>query len=124
MNNSIDEKIERALDMFDGSFIHRNEELILHKKWNVYFRIEGLESANHFDYKMLSYLSFYMASHHYKKTSVQCIWAWNKLNRWFRKDFTYEDLQTIYSRIGVGANSELGISFIESGLDMSVLEQK
>jgi hypothetical protein len=119
--NAIHEKIERVLDMFDTSFIHESEELILNKKWNVYFRLPDIESANQFDYKLLSYMSFYTASNHFKKTSAQCKWAWEKLNRWFRTDFTYSDLQTIYQKIGCGANKQLGVDFIASGLNMDIL---
>ena len=120
------EQIERVYDMFETSFIHREEELILHKKWNVYFRLYTSDDSRvikpiEFDYKMLSYLSFYTAENHFKKTSAQCKWAWNRLNRWFRKDFTYEELQKIYERLGCGANMSVGIKFIESGLNKELL---
>ncbi len=130
MNKEIKEKVERVYDMFDSSFIHREDELILHKKWNIYFLLsvdlypeEGKReiTPEEFDYKLLSYLSFYCADNHFKKTSVQCKYAWNKINRWFRKDFTYEEIQKIYEKLGCGANKELGIVFIKSGLDVGVL---
>lgn len=122
----VQEKIDRVYDMFESSFLHREEELILHKKWNVYFRIYTSDNSRiiteqEFDYKLLSYLSFYCAHNHFKKTSSQCKWAWNRINRWFRKDFTYEELQKIYEKLGSGANISLGLRFIESGLDMNVL---
>lgn len=122
--NEIQKKIDRVLDMFDSAFIYKDDELILHKKWNVYFRLDNITSVDHFDYKMLSHMSFYTASNHFNRTSAQCKWARAKLNRWFRKDFSYSDLQAIYTRIGVGANESIGLDFIASGLDMSKLERK
>jgi hypothetical protein len=122
-SDEIEEKIERALDMFSCAFIHNSEELILHKKWNIYFRLPDIESGTHFDYKLLSYLSYYCASNHYKRNSAQCVWSWERLSRWFRCSFTYEDLQEIYTRIGCGANKTLGIRFIASGLNMEVLQE-
>ena len=124
----LESRIERVYDMFDTSFLHSEEELILHKKWNIYFRLvdesEGPTreiTPIEFDYKLLSYLSFYCADNHFKKSSTQCKWAWNRLNRWFRKEFTYEELQRIYCKLGCGANKSLGIEFIKSGFDMKLL---
>lgn len=131
MREEIKEKIERVYDMFGTSFIYREEELILHKKWNIYFRLvidlypeEGSRdiTSEEFDYKLLSYMSFYCADNHFKKSSVKCKWAWNRLNRWFRKDFSYEELQIIYQKLGCGANRILGIEFIKSGLNLELLK--
>jgi hypothetical protein len=127
--SELQEKIERVYDMFDSSFIHREEELILHKKWNIYFRLYLSDDSRtinevEFDYKLISYLSFYCAFNHFKKSSVQCKWAWNRINRWFRKDFTYQEIQKIYEKLGCGANMQLGINFIKSGLDMQMLTPK
>jgi len=131
MKTEVNKKIERAYDMFDSSFLYRKEELILHKKWNIYFRIvidlwpeKGSReiTSDEFDYKLLSYLSFYTASNHEKKGSIKCKWAWNKINRWFRKEFTYEELQRIYEKLGCGANMSIGVNFIKSGLNMEILK--
>ena len=102
MKQEVQEKLDRALDMFDGSFVHISDELILQKGWNIYFRLPDIEKPSEFDYKLLSYLSFYTASHHFKKTSAQSKWAWNKMNRWFRKEFTFDELQIIYQMLGCG----------------------
>lgn len=125
----IADKVERVYDMFETSFLHGEDELILHKKWNIYFRIYTADDSRiitpeEFDYKLLSYLSFYCADNHFKKASLQCKWAWNRINRWFRKEFTYEELQKIYARLGCGANMNLGLKFIESDLDIKILEEK
>ena len=125
----LQEKIEKVYDMFDSSFLYRGEELILHKKWNVYFRLDTASyerkhrkiTAEEFDYKLLSFCSFYCAENHFKKSSVHCKYFWNKINRWFRKDFTYEELQRIYTKIGTGSNRVIGLEFIKSGFNMEVL---
>lgn len=117
----LNDKVQRVFDMFDDSFINQYEELILHKKWNIYFLLESIESELHFDYKMLSWLSYRIASHHFKKTSKESMWAMQKLNRWFRYEFDYDDMQKIYSKLGNGCNQALGFRFITSGFDMSLL---
>lgn len=121
MNDAIQQKIDRVFDMFESSFIHNDEELILHKKWNVYFRLPDITSGHEFDYKLLSYLSYYTANNHFKKSSAQCVWATNRISRWFRHNFAYEELQLIYCKLGCGANRALGVRFIEAGLDMNLL---
>lgn len=124
MDAIIQEKIERAFDIFEDSFINNEEELILHKKWNVYFRLPDVKTEHEFDYKLLSYLSFYTASNHFKKSSAQYKWAVNKIGRWFRKEFSHDDFQLIYQKLGCGANKETGIEFIKSGLAMSLLKEE
>jgi hypothetical protein len=116
MNEQIKEKIQRVYDLFESSFIYKNEELILHKKWNIYFLLSDVSMPEDFDYKLLSYLSFHCASNHFKKASDHCKWAWNRLNRWFKKEFAYEELQEIYTKYGCGANRDLGIEFIKNNL--------
>jgi hypothetical protein len=69
---TLQEKIEKVYDLFETSFIYKDEELILHKKWNIYFRLftpddSRMITPDEFDYKLLSYLSFYTANHHFNK---------------------------------------------------------
>jgi len=124
MTKLISEKIERVYDMFETSFIQGGDEIILNKKWNIYFLLYDVKTPDDFDYKLLSYLSYNCADNHYQKNSPHCKWAWNRINRWFRKEFTYQELQTIYQRIGVGTNKDVGIEFIKSNCDISILERK
>ena len=64
----LQEQIEKVYDIFDTSFIYKENELILHKKWNIYFRVDDIYDNYDFSYKLLSYCSFYCASNHFKKT--------------------------------------------------------
>ena len=114
MKDEIKEKLKRALDLFKGSFVNRRNEIILHKGRNVYFMLDNIESPIHFDYKIISFLSFYTASHHENKDSAMCNWAWMHINHWFNHYFNYDDLQIIYQKIGCNANKDLGIQFISS----------
>jgi len=121
---TIQDSIERVYDIFDTSFIYDKDELILHKKWNIYFRLDDIANIYDFNYKLLSYCSYYCASNHFRKSSKECKYIWYRLNRWFRKDFTYDELQLIYQKLGNGANRKLGNNFIKSDLDFTILEEK
>lgn len=117
----MDQLLERVYDIFDTSFIYKEDELILHKKWNIYFRLDDILDIYDFNYKLLSYCSYCCASNHFKRTSKECRYIWHNLNRWFRKDFTYEELQLIYRKLGSGANRDIGNAFIKSNLDFNIL---
>lgn len=119
-SKAIDDLLERVYDVFDTSFIYKKNELILHKKWNIYFRLDDITNNYDFNYKLLSYCSFYCASNHFKKNSKECKYIWNRLNRWFKKDFTYDELQFIYIKLGNGANRDIGNEFIKSNLDFNI----
>lgn len=128
LSKKVQEKIERVYDMFEMAFV-QNDELILNRY--VSFRLvvdlypdDGCReiTAVEFDYKILSYLSYYCADHNYVKNISK--WAEGKLKRWFRTEFTHEELQIIYQKIGAGANIQLGLEFIKSGLDMDILGYK
>lgn len=123
LNSELKEKVERVYDLFDSSFIYKEEELILNKKWNIYFRLDNIVDPFDFDYKLLSYCSFYTASNHFSRRTKICKYIWGRLNRWFRKDLTYKELQTIYQKLGCGANRVTGYNFIKSGLDMELLKE-
>lgn len=118
----LQEQMEKVYDIFDTSFIYKENELILHKKWNIYFRLDDIYDNYDFNYKLISYCSFYCASNHFKKNSKECKYIWNRINRWFKKDFTYDELQLIYTKIGSGANRNLGNEFIKSNLDFNILK--
>lgn len=121
-SEEVKEQIEKVYDIFDTSFIYKNQELILNKEWNIYFRLDNILDKYDFDYKVLSYCSFYCADNHFSKKTKICKYIWGRLNRWFRKDFTYEELQLIYRKLGCGANRVTGNNFIRSGLDFKLLE--
>lgn len=118
------ELIEKVYDIFDTSFVYNTDELILHKKWNIYIRVDDIVDEHDFNYKILSYCCFYCADNHFSKNSKECKYIWNRLNRWFRKDFTYEELNLIYRKLGCGANRKLGNEFIKSSLDFNIFQQK
>ena len=43
------------------------------------------------------------------------------INSFLGTNFTHEDMELIYSKIGNGVNRELTIKFIQSGFDMKIL---
>jgi hypothetical protein len=121
MNQEIKEKIERVYDMFPGAFIYKNDEIILDKKLNVYFRIDNIENADHFNYKILSCCSFYCANNHFNPSSKTSKYFNERINRWFKKKFSNKEMQIIYQKLGNQCNQKLGIEFIKSGCDLSLL---
>ncbi len=126
MTEAIQRKIERIFDMFPTAFIHNtgtpgDDELILDKKRNVYFRLADIETEIDFDYKVLSYCSFYTADNHFKPSSQTSKYFLNRINRYFRRDFSIEEMQKIYEKFGSGANRPQGNQFVKYGLNLEEL---
>lgn len=119
----VQERIEKVKDIFPESYIYKEEELILEPKMNVYINLLNVDTKEFFDYKILSYCSFYTATHHFNPIIKVHKFFHNRLNRYFRRDFTLEDLQTIYQIIGTGCNKDLGLQFIKNDFDMELLKR-
>jgi hypothetical protein len=124
MNTEIQEKLDRAYDMFEDASITDTNELILNKKYNVYMLLGNVDSPLMFDMKILSVLSYFTATHHFSEKTAVSKWAKNKIERWFRHDFSISDLQTIYLHTGNMCSVSLLKEFIESDFDMKIFNKE
>ncbi len=103
-------------------WINNSNELIFNTKENIYFRLEDVETELDFKCKVLEWLSYHTADNHgcfYPKVSKKIE---NMINYILNTNFSHEDLQTIYCRIGNRVNHALTIKFIESDYNLKVLE--
>lgn len=112
------EYIERAMKIFVGSFINHNFELIFETKYNVYFRLEDIDNEFMFKVKMMEWLS----RPAYKGTSKKCQkFISDGVNEYLGTNFTSEDFQLIYTRLGNSVHRNLAISFVKSDYDLNLL---
>lgn len=121
----MDEAIERLLDVFPGSFINDNNELILIPKTNTYFLIDGCNDERDLIAKVLMWCSRVMVKgipyrSDLKNKSFR-IDRINNLNFYLDTNFTQEDVELIYQKLGNAINPELTYQFIDSGFDLGVL---
>jgi hypothetical protein len=120
MTQTAQAMIEKALQVFPKSYVHRNEEIILEPRNNVYFRLVDVETEIDFKCKMCAWVSRPIAK------SLNKYWAPRVLKRFndlMGTNFTKNDMYLIYDRLGNDVNRKLTIQFIESNYDMELLKR-
>lgn len=113
---------------FPQSLINYNCEFIADLKTNQWFRLNDCYSELDIKCKVLEWLSRAACKTEYgcyskKKNRELQTKMRNCINEYLGTSFTAEDMRQIYSCLGNACNHEKTIQFINSGYDMSVLEE-
>lgn len=123
VNSSVTKKLARA---FTGSFINTGLEFIAHKEANEYFRLEDCESEFDVKCKVLEWLSrgAYKTCPFYTRLKNERFhnFMLNGINDFLGTDFTEEDIEIIYQKLGNRVRHSLTEEFVNSGYDMEVLK--
>lgn len=111
--------VRELMILFRQSFINYNFELILIPKINLYLNLKGVNTKRDLDRKML---------HSVSRGCTKSNKYWNKyitekFNKYFKREFTENELELIYTRLGNGVNIELTEKFLDSGLNLEVLRE-
>lgn len=113
---------------FPQSYINTALEFIAHERANEYFRLEDCETELDVKCKVLEWLS--------RGAHKTCPFNSNRANERFHNfmlngindflgtDFTEEDIELIYDRLGNRVNHALTVEFVNSGYDMAMLARK
>lgn len=101
-------------------FINSNFELIVEPKNNIYFRLVDVEDELTLKCKVLAWLS--------RPSCKGVSEYWQKriraaLNEYLGTNFTFEEMNEVYTYLGNDCNRPRTIRFIESNYDLSVLTQ-
>lgn len=112
--------INRALQVFPKAFINPNDEIILVPRYNLYFRLDNVDSELVFKCKMFEWLSRSIAKGLPTRAANNVLGSFNYL---LDTRFTRKEMETIYDRLGNGVNRILCIRFIKSGYDMDLLKR-
>lgn len=115
---SLKQMINFSMHVFPKAFINHNNELIFVPKHNVYFGLNGMETAHDFKLKMFAWLSRPISKGLNRKPSQKLLYRFNRL---LNTQFTMSDMELIYARLGNNVNPELTAAFIRSGYDMELL---
>lgn len=118
------ESVQRAMKMLKGSFINSNNELILIPRFNVYTRLDDVETDNDFYVKLCEWFSreCCCALRYSKKKRLDDYYEENTaiFNYVCGTHFSVCDMEDIYTRLGNGINTPLAIKFVESGFDFDL----
>ena len=117
--------LKQIMIEFNGSFINSSNELILIPRTNLYFSLENVENELDLECKLLEWCS----RHTYKsepfsqdfRNEIYQRENLKRLRNLFDYNFTEEEMEKIYCKLGNAVNRAKTIKFIESGLDIKVL---
>lgn len=119
--------IDELMGLFNGSFINAQNELILIPKTNLYFRLADVETIDDLYVKIIAFCSRdacksmpYYASKRNEKYQNEVRYA---LNEYLGVDFSKDEWETIYAKLGGGCNHELCKKFVKSTFDLSLLKE-
>ena len=106
---------------FPKYFVNSLFEIIIYPARNSYFSLEGVETEEELKCKILEWLS--------REASKSLSCASQKyhlagINLFLGTDFTREDMMKIYTYIGNRRNHTKTLCFVQSGYDLSLLEQE
>lgn len=122
------ESVQKALKLLHGSFINRNNEIILIPKFNVYTLLDDVQTDNDFKAKLCEWFS--------RDCCCALRYSQHKRNYKYYQDntdvfnlicgthFTVEEMGIIYQHLGNCCNHPKTIKFIESGFDLAILKGK
>jgi hypothetical protein len=119
MNIELTKKFMRIVQKHSPKcFINHNFELIVEPKHNIYFRLEDVENELELKCKVLAWLSRPSCKgvSEYWQKRIRAI-----VNEYLETEFTFEEMQEIYTYLGNDCNRERTIKFIESNYDLKVL---
>lgn len=117
----------RLLWDFDGSFFNERDEFIAHRYSNTYLIFGNCESELDVKCKVLEWLS--RSAH--KGSPYSQEWRNKKfrkfmldgINMFLGTDFSFEDMEVIYTYLGNACNHKRTIQFIESCYDVQALKK-
>lgn len=113
--------LQLVLPYFPNAKLYGEQnELILIPKINLYFLTENVTNKLEFDCKMIEWLS---RPAHKGMSIYWQSYILRGLNSYFKRTWSKEDMSQIYTKLGNSVNRALCIRFIESGFDMSILNE-
>jgi hypothetical protein len=122
MNKEI---IDFLISAFPNSFINSRNEFIAHEYSNQYIILENCESELDLSCKILEWFS--RAAH--KTSTYSAEWRNRKfhefmrngINNFLETNFSEQDMDIIYTKLGNAINHELSVKFVNSGYDLNIL---
>lgn len=116
----------KLVHSFPRSFINGGLEFIAHKRANQYFRLEDCECEFEVKCKVLEWFSrgafktepFYS----YRENEKLHEFMLDGINKYLGTNFSFDDMEIIYTYLGNSCNRPKTEKFIESGYDMSILK--
>lgn len=108
----------RLLRAFSKGFVNENLEFIVHPGRNSYIALRGVENEEQLNAKILEWLSREAIK---GGTRQSMAYHLNGINTFLETDFTREQMEVIYTRLGNACNHKKTLRFLRAGFDMDLL---
>ncbi|MBQ2801713.1 MAG: hypothetical protein IJF03_09995 [Lachnospiraceae bacterium] len=122
------EIIQRLMNCFPNSFVNQYGEFVAHSKANEYFILKNCESELDVKCKVLEWFSrgaYKTEPYSTRQRNAEFHkFMRDGINQFLGTKFTKKDIEQIYIYLGNCCNHEKTIGFIESGYDLSVLDEQ
>lgn len=115
---TIHEDVKRLMCIFQGSFINAYDELILDRKYNIYFNLTDVHNSLDLKCKTIAWLA---------RPCIKGIPIKNqevfrqKVNEFLNTYLTLGEFETIYTYLGNDIKRTLCETFVRSDYDMNVI---
>ena len=125
MNNLMSE-IQEIMKHFKNSYINSYLEVILLPKTNGYFAIKNCKNEIDIKCEIIENISrdCFKTQHYSRLKDNKKMWQENliALNNALKTNFSQQNIELIYNKLGNGINHELTKKFVESDFNMEVLK--
>lgn len=113
-------EIKKLMEIFEGSFINSNYELILEKRRNIYINLELINTPKELEMNLIQWKSRTCIKGDNEKIINE---TRKKINKFFNKNFSLQDFELIYELLGNEINPELCEEFVDNDLDIEILKR-
>ena len=121
------ESVRKAMHALPDSFINHNNEIILIPRFNVYTRLDDVETDEDFKVKLCEWFSRDCSyALRYKRDKNQRDYYQRNtdaFNEICKTNFSVSEMEIIYTKLGNGINHELAMQFVKRGFDLSLLKE-
>ena len=114
----IHKSVKRLMQIFPGSFINAYDELVLDRKYNIYFCLTDVHNSLDLKCKTIAWVT---------RPCIKGIPGKNqevfrqRLNEFLVTDFTFKEFETLYTYLGNDIKRALCEAFVISNYDMNVI---
>lgn len=113
-------EIKKLMEIFEGSFINSNFELILEKRRNIYINLELINTPKELEMNLIQWKTRACIKGDDEKILNE---TRKKINKFFNKNFSLQDFELIYELLGNEINPELCEKFVDNDLDIEILKK-
>lgn len=117
---------KKLMRCFPNSFINCLGEFVAHREANEYFNLDSCKDELEVKCKVLAWLSrgaYKTAPFGERKNKIFHKFMLDGINAFLETDFSFKDMDLIYTYLGNDCNRTLAVKFINSSYDMAVLKE-